>query len=66
MIKAIENKSANYDLNGDGKTNIIDLSYIAINKGKQNAQVGDYWYEEIVIADETTFARTKYNNNKNK
>ncbi len=56
MIEAIEAGDKSYDLNGDGKINIIDLSYIAYNKGNQGTQSGKTGYDQIIIADENTFA----------
>ncbi len=61
MISTIEKKQKDYDLNGDKEVNIIDLSYIAINKGKQTSQEGDYGYDQIVEVNQDTFAKQDVN-----
>lgn len=62
MIEALNamSKDSSYDLNGDGKVDIVDLSYISINKNK--AYIGGHILESVDITeaevgiDETTTA----------
>ncbi len=51
MIEALNkmSKDSTYDLNGDGKVDIVDLSYISINKNK--AYIGGHILESIDISD---------------
>ena len=51
MIRSIDSNENKYDLNGDGVTNIIDLSYIAINKGQNSAQSGNWGYDQLISLD---------------
>ncbi len=50
MIRSIDNNENKYDLNGDKATNIIDLSYIAINKGQDSALAGVYGHDKLLAA----------------
>ena len=50
MIRSIDKNENKYDLNGDKATNIIDLSYIAINKGQDSALAGVYGHDKLLAA----------------
>ncbi len=56
MIGFIESNAVGNDLNGDGKVNIVDLSYVAINKGNKEAQLcNKYEFDQLMETEKISF-----------